>query len=279
MTDLAQALKAEPSDFTQALQGEMPPGAKKQVAPNKAFTMRALRRLTVWGALTAGALLIAALTGRNDVAVERLALVLHRPKPAAAAPFDAQAATQQLAEAVRGLKASDEQIKLRLATVEHDMDDVTGSITKQIKAAAASRRTEDGPSVAATAVASASTVAPVDIPPAVPSAPGTITTSANPAVLAQPPRTEFGVDIGSGLTIQALRMRWAAMRTAHPQLFKDLEPIVSVKDIPRTNRIELRLVAGPIAQPGTAAQLCAQLALLGLFCQPTIFDGQHLASR
>ena len=76
-------------------------------------------------------------------------------------------------------------------------------------------------------------------------------------------QTEFGVDIGSGLTIQALRTRWAAIRTAHPQLFEGLEPIVSVKEVPRTNRIELRLVAGPIAQAGTAAQLCAQLSALG----------------
>ena len=76
-----------------------------------------------------------------------------------------------------------------------------------------------------------------------------------------------------------LRMRWATIRTAHPQLFEGLEPVISVREVPRSNRIELRLVADPIAQPGAAAQLCAQLSLWGLFCQPTIFDGQHLALR
>lgn len=277
MIDLAEALKAEPSGFVGTRLAETPRWAKRPAA-KKVFTMQGLRRLTVWGAAAAGALLIAALTSRSEVAVERVALVLHHPKPAAPPPFDAQAETRQLAEAVRGLKVNDEQINSRLAAVEHDMDDVTGSITKQIKAADATRRAEDGPSVAATAAASASTVAPVEIPSAVASAPGTIKTAAEPALPALS-QTEFGVDIGSGLTIQALRMRWAAVRTAHPQLFEGLEPIVSVREVPHSNRIELRLVAGPIAQPGTAAQLCAQLALLGLFCQPTIFDGQHLALR
>ena len=93
------------------------------------------------------------------------------------------------------------------------------------------------------------------------------------------PKTAFGIDIGSGLTLQALRMRWAAIRTAHPQFFEGLDPIISVREVPHSNRIELRLMAGPIAQPGTAAALCAQLAALGLYCQPTIYDGQHLALR
>ena len=194
--------------------------------------------------------------------------------------FDAQAATAQLAEAVHGLKANDEQLQSRLAAVEHDVDDVTGSITKQIQAADANRHAEDGPSVAATALASASTIAPVDIPPAPASAPCTRHRQNRAGDrFAAAAETAFGIDIGSGLTLQALRMRWAAIRTAHPQFFESLEPIISVREVPHTNRIELRLIAGPIAQPGAAAALCAQLAALGLYCQPTIYDGQHLALR
>ena len=119
----------------------------------------------------------------------------------------------------------------------------------------------------------------MDIPPAPASVPAPATTKTEPEIAAPPPKTAFGVDIGSGLTLQALRMRWAAIRTAHPQFFESLEPIISVREVPHTNKIELRLVAGPIAQPGAAAQLCAQLAALGLYCQPTIYDGQHLALR
>ncbi|MGC2594372.1 MAG: hypothetical protein WA425_20895 [Xanthobacteraceae bacterium] len=276
MNDLAEALKAERPGFIGRQRIEAPLGDKRG-APKRVFTMQGLRRLAVWGAAAASAVLVVVLASRSEVAAERFALILHHPKPAAAPVFDAQAATAQLAEAVQGLKANDEQLQSRLAAVEHDVDDVTGTITKQIQAAAASRH-EDGPSLAATALASAS-IAPVDIPPAPASAVLPATIKTEPEIAAPPPKTAFGVDIGSGLTLQALRMRWAAIRTGHPQFFESLEPIISVREVPHTNKIELRLVAGPIAQPGAAAQLCAQLAALGLYCQPTIYDGQHLALR
>ncbi|MGC2134234.1 MAG: hypothetical protein WA661_13340 [Xanthobacteraceae bacterium] len=276
MNDLAEALKAERPGFIGRQRIEAPLGDKRG-APKRVFTMQGLRRLAVWGAAAASAVLVVVLASRSEVAAERFALILHHPKPAAAPVFDAQAATVQLAEAVQGLKANDEQLQSRLAAVEHNVDDVTGTITKQIQAVAASRH-EDGPSLAATALASAS-IAPVDIPPAPASAVLPATIKTEPEIAAPPPKTAFGVDIGSGLTLQALRMRWAAIRTGHPQFFESLEPIISVREVPHTNKIELRLVAGPIAQPGAAAQLCAQLAALGLYCQPTIYDGQHLALR
>ncbi len=276
MIDLADALKAERPSFTGKPRLEAPLGEKRGT-PKRAFTMERLRRLAVWGSAAAAAVLAVAMTSRSEVALDRLALILHHAKPATAPVFDAQAATAQLAEAVQGLKANNEQLQTRLTAVEHDMD-VTGSIAKQIQAADATRRAEDGPSVAATALAAAS-IAPVDIPPAPASEVAPARTKTEPEIAPPPPKTAFGVDIGSGLNLQALRMRWAAIRTAHPQFFETLEPIISVREVPRSNRIELRLVAGPIAQPGAAAQLCAQLAALGLYCQPTIYDGQHLALR
>ncbi len=285
MVDLAEALKAERPGFAGTPRLDAPLGEKRGAA-KRPFTMQGLQRLAGWGAAAAAAVLVVVLASRSDVAADRIALVLHHSKLAATPPFDAQAATEQLAAAVRGLKANDEALTSRLATVEHDMDDFTGSITKQIKAADASRHVEDGPSVVATAAASASMLAPADIPsaaapasvPATMPAPGS-TKAAEESALPPLPKTAFGVDIGSGLTLQALRTRWATIRTAHPQLFEGLEPIISVREVPHSTRIELRLVAGPIAQPGTAAELCAQLAALGLYCQPTIYDGQHLALR
>jgi hypothetical protein len=169
------------------------------------------------------------------------------------------------------------QIQSRLAAVEQDVHDVTGSISQQIKAADDSRRAADGPSVIATATVAAAAPELADIAPA--AAPATFKPTSEGAATPSPAHTQFGIDIGSGLTITALRSRWAAIRTAHPQLFSGLEPIVSVKEIPHTNRIELRLIVGPIDQPGAAARLCGELALAGLYCQPTVFDGQHLAQR
>jgi hypothetical protein len=272
MIDLVDALKAERPGFTGRPRLDAPLGDKRS-SPKQAFTMERLRRLAVWGTAAAAAVLAVAMTSRSDVAVERFAILLHRPKPAAPV-FDAQSATTQLADAVRGLKVSDEQLQTRLAAVEHEMD-VTGSIAKQIQASDASRHAEQGPSLAAVALASTS-IAPVEMAPP----PASVPPKTDPNIALPPlPKTAFGVDIGSGLTLQALRMRWAAIRTAHPKFFEGLDPIISVREVPHSNRIELRLVAGPIPQPGVAAELCAHLTALGLFCQPTIYDGQHLALR
>jgi len=268
MTDLAEALKIEAKASAKR-------AAAKTVVTAKTFTMQGLRRLALWGAAAGGAMFVAALTSRSEVGLKRVAAILHGRKTqtqAATPAFDAQAETQRLGERLRGLNANNEQIKARLAAVERDMNDVTGSITKKIEAADAARRSEDGPSLAATAMVTASMAAPAI-------APSAAATQLPPLTEAAAPRTAYGVDIGSGLTIQDLRTRWATLRNAHPELLSGLEPLVSVKEVPRANRIELRLIAGPIAHAGGAAQLCASLMALGLFCQPTIFDGQHLAAR
>ena len=253
--------------------------------------MAGLRRLTVWGSTAAGALLIAALTSRSPVGAQRMAAILRHDgglvqvaqvaqvaqvPQVATRPSDSAAETQRLAETVRGLAASDEQIKTRLAAVEHDMDDMTGAITKQIEAADAARQSADGPSVATTAAAAA--IVPTAALGFVASPPATIPAAAEAASPALP-RTAYGVDIGSALTIEALRARWNTIRAAHPQLLEGLEPLVSIKEVPHANRVELRLLAGPFADAGAAARLCAALSPAGLFCQPTMFDGQHLAAR
>jgi len=255
-----------------------------KVAAKKSFTMRRLRRAALWGVTAAGAVLIAVLSSRGQLGAQRLADVLHGSRVQLATPaFDAEAETQRLARAVRGLAADTEQMKSRLAAVEHGMDDVTGSIGKQIEAANAARRGEAGPTVTGTASVAAAMMTAAPPPPAIafPPVRSAPASSQGPPAAAAPAAlaTAYGADIGSGLTIQALRARWAAIRAAHPELFEGLQPIVSIKDVPRANRIELRLLAGPFAAAGAAAQFCAALTPFGLFCQPTMFDGQRLALR
>ena len=88
---------------------------------------------------------------------------------------------------------------------------------------------------------------------------------------------EYGVDIGSAVSIQALRARWAGIRSAHPQLFDGLAPTIALGETQQSNRPELRLVIGPIASANAAAKLCKTLEHFRLTCQPTIFAGRHLA--
>jgi hypothetical protein len=278
-------------DLAQGVRQQIIKETAPKVARAGAFTLRSLRHAALWGATAAVALLIAALSSHGDFDVARLADAFRggigtSPAPR---PLDAQAETQRLAQAVHGLTIDNEQLKARLASVEQDLNDVTGSIGKQIEAvetADASRHAEDGPSIAATA--SVSTMLPaVLLPvatafppgPAPASGPVAANQPAEDAAAVTPTRTAYGVDIGSGLTIQALRTRWAAIRSAHPDVLEGLEPILSVREIPRANHVELRLVAGPLPDAGAAAQLCASLTPLGLFCQPAMYDGQHLAVR
>jgi len=239
----------------------------KRPAAAVPITMHGLWRLVVWGSTAATALLIAVLSSRGVVGSQRaavaastlggatVALVQPAPTPqqAAARAFDAQAEAKKLADAVRDLTADNDELKSRLAVVEHSVDDVTGSIARQAKATAAPPWPDSGPPVPATPAAIAAVVAP-----------------------ALPLPMEYGVHIGSAVSIQALRARWAGIRSAHPQLFDGLAPTVALSETPQSNRPELRLVVGPIASADAAAKLCKTLERLRLTCQPTIFAGRHL---
>jgi hypothetical protein len=233
-------------------------------------TMHGLWRLVVWGSTAATALLIAVLSSRGVVGSQRAAVAASTlggatvavvqplqpaptPQQPAARAFDAQAETKKLADAVRDLTADNDELKSRLAVVEHSVDDVTGSIERQAKATAPPWP-DSGPPVPATPAAIAAVVAP-----------------------ALPLPMEYGVDIGSAVSIQALRARWAGIRSAHPQLFEGLAPTISLSEMPPSNRPELRLVLGPLASAGAAAKLCTTLERFRLTCQPTIFAGRHLA--
>jgi hypothetical protein len=240
----------------------------KRPAAAVPVTMHGLWRLVVWGSTAATALLIAVLSSRGVVGSQRAAVAastlgggtvaivqpVQTPPQTAAHSFDAQAETKKLADAVRDLAADNDELKSRLAVVEHSVDDVTGSIARQAQSTAAPPWPVDGPPVLTTPAAIAAVVAP-----------------------ALPLPMEYGVDIGSAVSIQALRARWAGIRSAHPQLFVGLAPTISLSELPPSHRPELRLVLGPLASAGAAAKLCTTLERFRLTCQPTIFAGRHLA--
>jgi hypothetical protein len=241
----------------------------KRPAAAVPVTMHGLWRLVVWGSTAATALLIAVMSSRGVVGSQRAAVAAStlnggtvaviQPAPTPQLPavraFDAQAAeTKKLAEAVRDLTADNDELKSRLAVVEHSVDDVTGSIARQAQSTAPPPWPENGPPVPATPAAIAAVIAP-----------------------AMPLPMEYGVDIGSAVSVQALRARWAGIRSAHPQLFAGLAPTISLSEMPPSNHPELRLVVGPLVSADAAAKLCTTLERYRLTCQPTIFAGRHLA--
>ncbi len=226
------------------------------------------------------------------------------PRTAAAIPAvapgaaDAQVDTRRLAEAVRNLAADSNQLKTRLAAVENAMGDFTGSVARQVEDAnkAAARAAPPWPDDMPVSPVTAATIAAL-VSPAVPPPDGLPPRPAPPAVASpqasapqqtiaaapaeargpdEPVRTgPYGVDVGSALSIQALRARWAGIRSAHPLLFDKLVPLVSLKE--STNAVELRLVAGPVPDADAAVRLCTSLAAFHLFCKPAAYSGQTLA--
>jgi hypothetical protein len=262
--------------------------------------MRHLWRMTLWGTAAAATLVAAVLASRSEIGTQRLAaafpsLLGHAGiRLAAARPFDAQAETRRLAAAVHDLTAENGQLKARLAKVERSMNDITGSISRQIDAAKA-QSAGSGPTDAKPVPESQAVVGSIasSEPGALPSglgvpsasspqtAPGSPPSPQSPAQLSAPApaASEYGVDIGSALSIQVLRARWLGIRSAHLQLFERLQPTVTLDQSPQSKRLELRLVAGPLASVEAAERLCAALAPYRLFCRPTIFDRGQLALR
>lgn len=92
-------------------------------------------------------------------------------------------------------------------------------------------------------------------------------------------RTEFAIDLGGEASIDGLRALWANIRGNHGAALEGLRPLVSVRDGVKAGTVELRLVAGPLANASAAARACATLQQKGVPCQTTIFDGQRLALR
>jgi len=103
--------------------------------------MRPLLRIGVWGCLAVVALGGVVFAGRTDVGAERakvaLATLREAPREIIAHPGNLLAArptaddeTKRLTEAVRKLTADRDRLATRVATLEQNLNDLTGSITR-----------------------------------------------------------------------------------------------------------------------------------------------------
>ena len=278
--------------------------AAKSVVAKRPLTVAGLWRQAGWGLAAIAALFVAVLSTRDDDAMQRVGTLLVSlnlvPAPPAKPQFDAETAARQLAQAVRGLADDRDRLATRLTTLERDMDDTTGSIKKQIEAVktaksdappwpegappvpmtpadiAAMVKTVSPPPAPAAAANAPSPSPPIAANPSPPSQPAAAT-SPSPAEAAPPAATAYGADIGTALTMKALHARWTSLRTAHPALFEGLQPLVSLKQNPRTNKAELHLIVGPYSNADAAEQFCDFIVPFHLTCQPAMFDGSRLA--
>jgi hypothetical protein len=91
-------------------------------------------------------------------------------------------------------------------------------------------------------------------------------------------RTEFGVDLGSANSVNGLRALWRGLLKSRSNApLTPLRPIIVIKEGTNGLGMQLRLVAGPLNDAGTAAKICAVLTENKRPCETTIFDGQRLS--
>ncbi len=156
----------------------------KRKAAKKPFDFQLLRRMALWSLAAACALALAVLTSKSEAGAERLAAVMASLRgEQATPPFDARVETRKLGNALRSLSSDNDQLRSRLSAAErhvdaverhvNQVDDVTGSLKKQIdavKAEAEAPRPADTPAAPTTPAAGTAspTPSPFPAPPPLP---------------------------------------------------------------------------------------------------------------
>jgi hypothetical protein len=263
----------------------------------RTFNMRSLRRLVIWGLAASLALGAAVAAGYSETGLRRLMADGNdaparkadaAPAPAAARPPEAEAEARRLADAVRALAADREQLGGRVAALERNLDDLTGSIKRQNGSPAAEGTPAAGPAVAATASTDPPPAAPTPTPARatdqtpVPAQRTIAATAPKPEEVPAPAKPaelkpEFGVDVGGAINFVGLRVLWTSTKGRQATLFEGLHPQVVTRENNRTKSAELRLVVGPLPSIEAAAGICTALTAVRRYCQPVAFEGQRLA--
>jgi hypothetical protein len=275
------------------------PAVRRQ---EQAFNMRALWRLALWGSTATLALTLAVLAGFSEAGSRRL--MAATPAPPSARTSDSEAQTRRLAEMVHILAADRERLVGRIDTLERNLEDMTGSIKRQVAGAletaaaspppAALATVPPAPAVAPPAIKEAALAPPAEASAAAAPAAAPVATEAQPAAgerdaanpadaTVGPPlelvpiRAEYGVDVGGAVSFDGLRVLWASTKENHAVLLDGLYPVVAVRESAKTKTPELRLIAGPLTSTEAALRICAKLSAARRYCQPVAFEGQRLA--
>src|SRR5581483_3486103 len=230
-----------------------------------------LIRSAVWASLAVVAILAAFVSARTDTGARRIA-ALGSDAPAAprgakdiglaSRQFDQEAEQRRVNDAIRSLAADRDRLQARLNTLERSLDDATGSIGPAARPQGPAQLPSPSPPVAGANPAPAAP--PANGPPAAPGAaapspsPPTGRVAAGHLATGMPApgesvatKTEFGIDLGSNATVDGVKAMWAALKAGQPGLLEGLRPVVSIREV-RPGAIELRLIAGPLANASVA---------------------------
>ena len=285
-----------------------------------------LWRLCGWGSAAAIALACLAITTQTESGSERLQLAF----APASSPARAVAAadvpprvigidkeTVRLESQLRVLAADRDRLTARIALLERNLDDMTGSIKRQaaqetavpaakppIVSAPATTQQAAAP---ASPPAAAPTPARIEVPMIAPLAMPVLTDNAAPwpstpaqqaaapmpeqiplpptrmasapasEPAAEPRKPEIGVDLGGAPNMEVLNMRWVAVKANFGPLLTGLHPLAA--RVQRPGATDVRLLVGPLPTITAANQLCARFAAARVTCRPAKFDGQRLTQQ
>lgn len=87
----------------------------------------------------------------------------------------------------------------------------------------------------------------------------------------------FAIEIGGPNSIDNLKALWTRVRDSQAgDLLAEVKPAIALRDGGKPGIVEMRLVAGPVANSLAASRLCASVAIAGVACRATSYDGQML---
>jgi hypothetical protein len=275
------------------------------------FDGLAIVRLTSWATAAAVALGVAVLASLTLAGSQRIGSAIaglaggavRPPAQLAARQADIENDRRSLNEALRLLASDRDRLMARVASIERNLDDITGSIKSQMAARPMPEinslqdpaNFDALPAITARSSSAKRAALPdwlANVPEPWPSpssamvfAPGPPSPPASAVRVgalpeAQPmattvSRTEFGVDIGSGSDLDEVRMLWNAAKARHGRVFGNLRPIV-VRREDRAGFPDYRLVIGPLSNASAAAKLCAALGAADTMCSTRPYQGERL---
>jgi len=270
--------------------------------------LNSLLWLCGWGAFTAVALTALAIASQTETAGERFRHIFAINESSAIARMPPRVAqleteTQRLAAQVRALTTDRDRLAGRIALLESNIDDMTGAIKKQAAATATALAAKVPPPTPG---------APATAPPASSNPPGanvtiaaaeTLASAAPPAPKADrtPPQAvplpparvatvsitgpdppaarqdEFGLDLGGGASIEAVRQRWSTVKANFGPLLSGMHPLAAHDR--RPGATGYRLVVGPLPNSVAASGLCAHFSAARTACRAVKFDGEQITQQ
>jgi hypothetical protein len=204
---------------------------------------------------------------------------------------------------VERLTTERQRLEVRLAALEHGLEDVTGSVRRQTEKDDSKPakppfieppvipQISTLPLPATVASVSAEPPPPetAAVPPSAPLAAApeaAVPAEAPPEEAPLPPprpvarsaaHAEYGVELGTAPDMEALRARWLSTKANFGPLLVGLSPI-AVKD-KRPGSTQLRLMAGPLKNMTAARELCAKFVATNGYCWPTRVDSTDVVQR